>query len=199
MNLYYNGFREIIKKKGDFMMDLSWVEDLKKALEEFNQHIDVRPNQILVVGCSSSEIIGKRIGTEGNLDIAKAVFDVVYAYAQKNNLYLAIQCCEHLNRALVVSREVQKAYHLDEVSVVPIKQAGGSLAAHAYLNLNDACLVEFIKADYGIDIGDTLIGMHLKHVAVPQRVSIKHIGHAHLTLAKTRPKLIGGNRAVYCL
>lgn len=110
---------------------------------------------------------------------------------------MAFQCCEHLNRALVVEKELAIRERLEEVSVVPVPQAGGAMAAFAYRHLQDPTVVEFIKADAGIDIGDTFIGMHLKHVAVPVRVSVKTLGEAHVTLAKTRPKLIGGPRAVY--
>ena len=119
------------------------------------------------------------------------------AFQAKTGVGLAFQCCEHLNRALVLPREIAEERGYDEVSVVPVRKAGGSMATYAYQQIKDPVVVEHIQAEAGIDIGDTFIGMHLKHVAVPIRTSIKEIGYAHVTLAKTRPKLIGGERAVY--
>ncbi|ERJ13192.1 TIGR01440 family protein [Haloplasma contractile] len=178
---------------------MEYKNELKKILDEFQEMITIKPNQIMVVGCSTSEIIGERIGTAGSLDVGSALYDVFKQFSKETGLDLAFQCCEHLNRALVVERDVQYRLQLDEVTAVPIVKAGGSMATQAYKRYTNPCVVEHIKADYGIDIGDTLIGMHLKHVAVPVRTSIKELGHAHVTLAKTRPKLIGGERAVYCV
>ncbi|KHE66836.1 TIGR01440 family protein, partial [Halobacillus sp. BBL2006] len=117
--------------------------------------------------------------------------------SQKTKAELAFQCCEHLNRSLVVERSVLREYGLDEVSAIPIPKAGGSMASYAYKHMEDPVLVESIQATGGLDIGDTLIGMHLKRVAVPLRIEQKSIGKAHVTAAKTRPPLIGGVRAVY--
>jgi uncharacterized protein (TIGR01440 family) len=174
-----------------------WEAELSSILTDFNDQVQLKKGQVLVVGCSTSEIIGKRIGTAGTEEVAEMVFRQLRAFQVKTGVQLAFQCCEHLNRAIVVERAASEQRKLDEVTVIPVRNAGGAMAAHAYQNLEDAMVVEFIKADAGIDIGDTLIGMHIKHVAVPVRVPQKSIGHAHVTLAKTRPKLIGGARAVY--
>jgi uncharacterized protein (TIGR01440 family) len=174
-----------------------WEAELNSILTDFNDQVQLKKGQVLVVGCSTSEIIGKRIGTAGTEEVAEMVFRQLRDFQVKTGVQLAFQCCEHLNRAIVVERATSEQRKLDEVTVIPVRNAGGAMAAHAYQNLEDATVVEFIKADAGIDIGDTLIGMHMKHVAVPVRVPQKSIGHAHVTLAKTRPKLIGGARAVY--
>lgn len=178
-------------------MKKEWQEDLRTILEAFEGQIEPKPGQLLVVGCSTSEVIGEKIGTAGSLEVAEGLFRELVMFAQRAGLKLAFQCCEHLNRALVVERSVQERFHLEEVSVIPVPEAGGSMATVAYRNMELPVVVEFIKADYGIDIGDTFIGMHLKHVAVPVRVQHPTVGNAHVTLAKTRPKLIGGERAVY--
>lgn len=170
---------------------------MNSILTEFNEQVQLKKGQVLVVGCSTSEIIGKRIGTAGTDEVAEMVFSQLRGLQEKTGIQLAFQCCEHLNRAIVVERESAEKKQLEEVTVIPVRTAGGAMAAYAYNNLKDAVVVESIKADAGIDIGDTLIGMHMKHVAVPVRVKQKSIGHAHVTLAKTRPKLIGGARAVY--
>ena len=151
--------------------------------------------QILVVGCSSSEICGDRIGSNSNLEAAEAVFEGIYTALNEKGIFLAAQCCEHLNRAIVTEREAAKG--LETVNVVPQPKAGGSFAATAYRRFKDPVVLENIRADAGLDIGDTLIGMHLKPVAVPVRLSQKNIGEAHITAARTRPKFIGGCRAVY--
>ncbi|WP_203363495.1 TIGR01440 family protein [Bacillus sp. REN10] len=174
-----------------------WEQDLHQLLQEFQQQANLHPGQVVVVGCSTSEIAGEKIGTAGTLDIAEMVYRQVKTWADEHGVHLAFQCCEHLNRALVVDRELLERAALEEVAVIPVRQAGGSMAAYAYAQQSNRVVVEYIKADAGIDIGDTLIGMHLKHVAVPLRASVKQVGHAHVTMAKTRPKLIGGARAVY--
>lgn len=152
---------------------------------------------VVVVGCSTSEVKGKRIGSAGSEEIAATILDSLLAACRRRGLYLAAQCCEHLNRALVVEREVWLARGLTEVSVVPVAKAGGALAATAMQRFSHPVLVEEIAADAGIDIGLTLIGMHLKRVAVPVRLSQKTIGQAIVNAARTRPKLIGGARAIY--
>lgn len=174
-----------------------WKKQLESILEEFQQQASLKQGQLLVVGCSTSEVIGEKIGTAGTFDAAAMIFRQLKIFQESTGVELAFQCCEHLNRALVVERETAKKRNLDEVTVVPVRHAGGAMAAYAYRQMNDPAMVEFIKADAGIDIGSTLIGMHLKHVAVPVRVKQKQVGHALVTLAITRPKLIGGQRAVY--
>ncbi|MFS0654080.1 TIGR01440 family protein [Bacillus sp. 179-C3.3 HS] len=170
-----------------------WLDMLK----EFHQTVELRAGHILVVGCSTSEVAGEHIGTAGSVQIAEAIYKELNTLRQETGIELAFQCCEHLNRALVVEEEVACRYQLEVVSAVPVREAGGSMAAHAYQQMEHPVLVESIAAHAGIDIGDTLIGMHLKRVAVPVRLSRHQLGQAHVTFAKTRPKLIGGQRAVY--
>ncbi|PLS18345.1 TIGR01440 family protein [Bacillus sp. M6-12] len=174
-----------------------WRTQLRTLLGDLQDEAQLQDKHLLVVGCSTSEVIGKRIGTEGTLDAAAIIFREFEAFQQKTGLNLAFQCCEHLNRALVVTRQTAESRGYEEVAVIPVQTAGGAMAAYAFNHLNQAVVVEHIKADAGIDIGDTFIGMHLKHVAVPVRSKIRQVGHAHVTMAKTRPKLIGGERAVY--
>ncbi|MEH7303664.1 TIGR01440 family protein [Neobacillus drentensis] len=172
-------------------------KELEAILTEFKEQAAFKKGQLLVVGCSTSEVIGERIGTSGTVEVAEMIFRCLKKFQSETGMELAFQCCEHLNRALVVERAVAETRHFEEVSVVPVRKAGGAMATYAFQALDDAVVVEFIKADAGIDIGNTLIGMHLKPVAVPVRVTQKSIGQAHVTLAKVRPKLIGGARAVY--
>lgn len=174
-----------------------WRKQLALVLQEFSSQVAFEKETVMVIGCSTSEVVGERIGTAGTLKVAKMIFDELKAFAEKHQVKLAFQCCEHLNRALVIEKETTTLKDVEEVAVIPVQTAGGALAAYAYEHLRNPVVVEYIKADVGIDIGDTFIGMHLKHVAVPVRVSIKDIGDAHVTLVKTRPKLIGGARAVY--
>ncbi len=152
---------------------------------------------ILVVGCSSSEIIGGRIGKASSPEAASAVLDGMLPMLRERGIFLAAQCCEHLNRALVVERECAEKYGLEIVSVVPVAKAGGSFATAAYTAFKNPVVVEFVKAHAGIDIGGTLIGMHLRHVAVPVRVAQDTVGNARVLCARTRPKYIGGARAQY--
>lgn len=172
-------------------------KELEAILTEFKERAALKKGQLLVVGCSTSEVIGERIGTSGTVEVAEMIFRCLKNFQADTGIDLAFQCCEHLNRALVVERAVAVERHFDEVSVVPVRKAGGAMATYAFQTFEDAVVVEFVKADAGIDIGNTLIGMHLKHVAVPIRVLQKKVGQAHVTLAKVRPKLIGGARAVY--
>ena len=155
----------------------------------------LQKGQILVVGCSSSEVCGDKIGSNSNYDMAESVFSGIYEVLQEKGIYLAAQCCEHLNRAIIVEQEA--AAGLEIVNVVPQPKAGGSFAACAYRNFRHPAALEEIRADAGIDIGDTLIGMHLKRVAVPVRLEHDQIGEAHITAARVRPKFIGGERAHY--
>ena len=177
------------------------LESIKKqakvAVEELFEISDIQKGQVLVVGCSSSEIIGSKIGSDSNPDVAENVFDALYDSACKKGVEIAAQCCEHLNRAIIVERTTATRLGLEIVSVVPMPKAGGSFATAAYNKFSDPVAVEYIKADIGLDIGLTMIGMHLKHVAVPVRLSVKKIGEAILVAARTRPKYIGGPRAHY--
>ncbi len=172
-------------------------EQIQSAVSELFEKTESKSGQILVVGCSTSEIIGKKIGTNGVLSAAEDLFSVLYEETSKRDMYLACQCCEHLNRALVVERECAEKFNLNIVMAVPHEKAGGSFATAAYRGFKEPCLVEEISADFGIDIGNTLIGMHLKRVAVPVRLSINKIGEASVVFAKTRPKYIGGERTRY--
>lgn len=167
------------------------------ATRELLDLSNLKKGDIFVVGCSSSEVCGDKIGTNSSYDTATAIFEGIYSVLSEKGVFLAAQCCEHLNRAIVIERECLEKYSLEEVSVIPQPKAGGSFATNAYKNFKDPVLVEHIKASAGIDIGETLIGMHLKDVAVPVRLSVKKIGEANIICAKTRPRLIGGERAVY--
>ncbi|MHB1682128.1 MAG: TIGR01440 family protein [Bacilli bacterium] len=167
------------------------------ALTELIETAGLQSDQILVVGASSSEIRGFRIGTAGSLAVARAVVTGALRARDHVSCHICFQCCEHLNRALVTERRTLREHRLEEVAAVPMPQAGGAVAAVAYRTLDDAVLVEQVSAAAGIDIGDTFIGMHLRRVAVPVRLRILQIGSAHVTAARTRPKLIGGERAFY--
>lgn len=155
------------------------------------------PGDILVVGCSSSEIAHRTIGTYSSEEIGAAVFNCLYRITSERGIYLAAQCCEHLNRALIIEKEAALSYRLPMVNVVPQLKAGGSFATAAYRQMKQPAAVESLQAQAGIDIGDTLIGMHLRPVAVPVRTSVPKIGHAHVVCARTRLKYIGGERACY--
>jgi len=176
---------------------LKLEEQLEKILEEYQEQANLSSQHLFVIGCSTSEVLGHRIGTAGTDEVAAIIFKKLQDFQRKVGLSLAFQCCEHLNRAVVVERNTLLERNYEEVSVIPVRHAGGAMATYAYQNLDDPVVVEFIRADGGIDIGDTLIGMHLKHVAVPIRTTVKQLGDAHVNLAKSRPKLIGGPRAVY--
>lgn len=176
---------------------LEWKEQLKQILNDFSSEVDFKQGQVLIVGCSTSEVIGERIGTAGSEEVASMIYRELIEFAAKFDLFLAFQCCEHLNRSIVIERDIADRKGWEEVAVVPVRKAGGAMATYAYHHFNDPVVIEYIKADAGIDIGDTFIGMHLKHVAVPIRTRQKMLGSAHVTLATTRPKLIGGARAVY--
>ncbi|MGN7478145.1 TIGR01440 family protein [Solibacillus silvestris] len=171
--------------------------DLAQALYEFEQQVKFSEDQLFVVGCSTSEVMGEKIGTAGALDVAQILYEEFSKFAQRHNIYLVFQGCEHINRALTLESAAAKKYQLEPVSVVPVRTAGGSMSAYAFSQMNEPVVIEAIQAHFGIDIGQTLIGMHLKAVAVPVRTSVKHLGDAVITLATTRPKLIGGERAQY--
>ncbi|MCO7125607.1 TIGR01440 family protein [Sporolactobacillus shoreicorticis] len=179
------------------VLDPKRMQEMSQALENLRQVMPFNNKMLLVVGCSTSEVEGKKIGTSGSLNTAASIYAAVKKCHEQTGVHFAFQCCEHLNRALVIDRQLAEQNNYDEVTVRPIRHAGGSMAAYAFEHMNDPIVVEFIRADGGLDIGDTLIGMHLKHVAVPVRSSVTAIGNAHLVMARTRPKLIGGERAVY--
>lgn len=167
------------------------------AVTELLEQAKLMPGDLLVIGCSSSEIVGSTIGKGSSMDAAKATFAGIYPILQEKGIHLAVQCCEHLNRALILERSVARSRGYEIVNVVPQPKAGGSFAVTAWENFADPVAVETIKAEAGIDIGGTLIGMHLRSVAVPVRTSVKQIGKAMVLFARTRPKFIGGSRAIY--
>ena len=172
-------------------------KEAKAAINELIDISQIKSGEILVIGCSSSEMTGGIIGKASAPEAANALVEEIYPILQEKGIFLAAQCCEHLNRALIIERECAEKYSLEEVCVVPQPKAGGSFATAAYAKMKDPVAVEAIKAHAGIDIGATLIGMHLKGVAVPVRLSVKSIGSANIVCARTRPKYIGGSRAKY--
>lgn len=165
------------------------------VLSELGEKAKLKAGDIIIVGCSTSEITGSEIGTDSSPDTAKIVFEGLYTLAKEKGWYLAVQCCEHLNRAVITEKEAVP--FAERVNVVPQPKAGGSMATQAYAHFENPVAVEQIKADAGIDIGFTLIGMHLKRVAVPLRLENNRIGEAFVVAARTRPAFIGGERAVY--
>lgn len=172
-------------------------EEAQQAVAELLEQARLCEGDILVVGCSSSEVAGERIGTSSSLETAQAVFEGIYKVVREKGIYLAAQCCEHLNRAIIIEKELAKRERIPVVNVVPQPKAGGSFATTAYKRFSEPVAVEKIGAHAGMDIGDTLIGMHLVEVAVPVRIPTKKVGQAHLVCARTRGKFIGGERAVY--
>lgn len=192
-----------LHKGADASVDEVFATEIKKAAEtaicEILENTKLKAGDIFVVGCSSSEILGSKIGKGSSYEAAKLVYGAIAPKLSENGVYLAAQCCEHLNRALIIEQECAEKYGYEAVSVIPQPKAGGSFATITYENMNSPVAVEHIKAHAGIDIGNTLIGMHLKDVAVPLRLSISKIGEANIVCAYTRPKFIGGSRAVYSL
>ncbi|WP_353893167.1 TIGR01440 family protein [Proteinivorax hydrogeniformans] len=176
-----------------------YYQQVKDALAELKGKIDLSPNQILVIGCSTSEVMGKHIGKASNRDVASQIIQSLLDFKKENNVFLAIQCCEHLNRALVVEKEVCERFNLEPVTVTPHQKAGGALAEHAMISFVNPLVVEDLnrQGKAAIDIGNTLIGMHLKPVVVPVRLDNNKVGAASIIAANTRPKLIGGERAKY--
>lgn len=170
-------------------------QQTREVVCEFLEQAGLEPGDILVVGCSSSEIIGGTIGKASSYDAAKGVVDAMLPILKEKGIFLAAQCCEHLNRAIILEKAAAKKE--DIVCVKPQPKAGGSFATAVWEALEQPVAVERVNADAGIDIGDTLIGMHLRAVAVPVRISQTTIGEAHVVCARTRPKYIGGARAVY--
>lgn len=173
------------------------IEDTKKVVKELLEVSNLEKGNILVVGCSSSEVARHQIGSFSSKEIGEAIFQTIYSITKEQGIYLATQCCEHLNRALIIEKRCAKEYGLPIVNVVPQLKAGGSFSTAAYAGFENPVAVENIQAHAGIDIGDTLIGMHLRPVAVPVRTSQTTIGNAHVVCAKTRYKYIGGERAIY--
>lgn len=179
-------------------MDLNNLKgQSKKVLKELISNAKLNLGDIVIIGCSTSEVIGKEIGTCSNINVAQSLFDGFIDIINENGLFLAAQCCEHLNRAVVVEREVAEKLNLEIVNVVPGIKAGGAFSTVCWNNLKKPVAVEKIKADCGIDIGGTLIGMHIKSVVVPVVTSIRRIGDASVICARRRPKFIGGERAKY--
>lgn len=180
----------------DFMFE-ELTQQAKTAVLEIIEQAKIGKESIFVVGCSSSTVKGENYGKASSMEIAQAIFDGIYPELKSRGIFLAAQCCEHLNRAIITEREAAEKLREPEVNVVPQPKAGGSFATITYNTLENPVAVEHIKADAGIDIGGVLIGMHLKEVAVPLVISVKNIGKAHITSARTRPKFIGGERARY--
>lgn len=172
-------------------------EEAYRAAKELLEVAKLEEAHLFVVGCSTSEVGGVTIGTFSSPDVAEAVFGGLYQATQEAGVFLVAQCCEHLNRALILEKEAAERYGYEIVNVVPQPKAGGSFATAAYKAFDCPVAVEHVKAHAGMDIGDTLIGMHLKDVAVPVRIRTKEIGDAHVVCARTRPKYIGGGRAQY--
>jgi uncharacterized protein (TIGR01440 family) len=177
------------------IMNEALTAQARSVLEELCEKARLQAGDIVVVGCSTSEIIGSGIGTNSSPETAAAVFEGLYQCSTEKGIYLAVQCCEHLNRAIVIEKDAVP--FAERVNVVPQPKAGGSMATQAYARFHHPVVVEEIRADAGIDIGFTLIGMHLKKVAVPLRLVNNRIGEALVIAARTRPKFIGGIRAIY--
>ena len=172
-------------------------EQAERAVRELLEVSKLQPGDLLVIGCSSSEIMGERIGKGSSMEAAQAVYEGIAPVLEEKGILLAVQCCEHLNRALIVERSTAEKFGYEPVNVRPWAHAGGSFATTVWEHMEQPAAVEHVRAHAGMDIGDTLIGMHLREVAVPVRLSIRKIGEASLVCARTRPKFIGGERARY--
>ena len=172
-------------------------EQAENAVRELLEVSKLQPGELLVIGCSSSEIMGERIGKGSSMEAARAVYDGIAPVLEEKGILLAVQCCEHLNRALIVERSTAEKFGYEPVNVRPWAHAGGSFATTVWEHMEQPAAVEHVRAHAGMDIGDTLIGMHLREVAVPVRLSIRKIGAASLVCARTRPKFVGGERARY--
>ena len=176
---------------------LNIARDAEIAIRELIETARMTAGQLLVIGCSSSEMVGERIGKNSSMEAALALRDAVMPILAEKGILLAVQCCEHLNRCLIMERTTAEKYGYDPVWVKPQPKAGGSFATAVWESMTDPVAVESIKAHAGLDVGATLIGMHLRRVAVPVRLSVTHIGAAPITCARTRPAYIGGPRAQY--
>ena len=172
-------------------------EQARQVIYELLEQAKLRPGQLVVIGCSTSEVTGHRIGSDSSMATAQQLYDAIAPVIAEKGCYLAAQCCEHLNRALILEAEAAEKYGYEPVCVVPQPKAGGSFATTAWQEMQHPVAVEHIRAHCGLDIGGTLIGMHLKDVAVPVRLSLSKIGEANILCARTRPKYIGGERAPY--
>ena len=194
---------ERMKNLGGKMVEMDTIEqiynDASQVINEVMEKAKLKEGQLFIIGCSSSETIGERMGTASSKDAAQAIYSAVVSELQSRNIRVAVQCCEHLNRAVVVERETAEHYGFEEVNVIPQPHAGGAFAVEAYKNFKDPVVVESIeaKADAGLDIGGVLIGMHIHPVVVPLRMEHKNIGKAVIIAARRRPKYVGGVRAVY--
>ena len=184
------------EKEARFMYE-EITAQAKTAVLELLEQAKLKPGSLLVIGCSSSEMVGSRIGKGSSEEAARAAFAGIYPVLRQQGIDLAVQCCEHLNRALILEREAAEKRGYEIVNVKPQPKAGGWFAVTAWNAFSDPVAVETIRADAGMDIGGTLIGMHLRAVAVPVRTSVRQIGEAMVLFARTRPKYIGGPRAVY--
>lgn len=187
----------IIKKKGGHPMYEELREQAAQAVAELLDVAGLEPNDLLVIGCSSSEMVGERIGKGSSMEAAAAAYSGIAPVLKARGILLAVQCCEHLNRALVMEKATADRFGYEIVNVKPQPKAGGSFATTFWNDMEHPVAVEHIRAKAGMDIGGVLIGMHLKEVAVPLRLSVKRIGQASITCARTRPKFIGGERAHY--
>ena len=190
-----DGTAEMSKELEGRLIEIT--NEARRATEELVGIAGLRKGDIFVVGCSTSEVTGNTIGHASVKPVAKAIFDGIYPVLKERGIYIAAQCCEHLNRAVILEAECAEKYGLEVVCVCPAPKAGGSFATVTYDTLEAPVAVESVKAHAGIDIGGTLIGMHLRAVAVPVRISTEKIGEARIICARTRPKFIGGSRAVY--
>ena len=168
-----------------------------KAILDLAKAAKLQPGSQLVVGCSTSEIAGGQIGKASAPEIGEWVAGAVLNVCGQRSFVPIFQCCEHLNRSLVLPLSAAKENRYVRVSAIPQPKAGGSVPAAAWKQMEDPCLVMAVQADAGLDIGDTLIGMHLRPVAVPYRGEIRQIGHANLVCAYSRLPYVGGERAVY--
>lgn len=173
------------------------IFDAKRVAKEFLEQAGLKEGNLVVIGCSTSEISSESIGSHSSAELGEAVFMALYEEFKEQGLYVATQCCEHLNRALIMEEEAAQKYGYEMVNVMPMPKAGGSFSTAAWKYMKNPVAVEHIRAHAGIDIGDTLIGMHLRDVAVPLRIAHPLIGGAHIVCARTRPKYIGGERAHY--
>ncbi|MFD2761015.1 TIGR01440 family protein [Lentibacillus juripiscarius] len=172
-------------------------QDMEKIVSEWASSGHLQAGDLAVIGCSTSEVAGAHIGTSGSEELASIIFDALTSLQQETGIALAFQCCEHLNRALVVEKEIVERHQLDEVTAVPVREAGGSMASFAFQHMERPVVAESLIADHGIDIGETMIGMHLRPVAVPLRFDQRTAGNARVNAARSRPRLIGGKRTVY--
>lgn len=173
------------------------MDKINQLLDELVSQNFFKSGTLCVIGCSTSEVVGEKIGTHSSDEVAKVFFEAFMRIHETTGVDFCFQGCEHINRAITMERAVQERYGFEIVSVVPVRGAGGSMSSTAYQSFNDPVVVEHIQADCGIDIGQTLIGMHIKHVQIPVRVTTKQVGEAVVTIATHRPKLIGGPRSQY--